>query len=298
MGRGYGVGTRHTCRVVQFNLVDGVIIVSLQPSVLGQRYMRYSDIGVGDVLEGSVDKVGEYGMIVSVQGRIQGLCPSVHVLDARRRVAPGKRPVERATVKCRVLAVEPEERRLLLTCKRSLLGLEAGELLTEYSQATPGRVVRGVVGRVMDRGCSILFFNHVSGFIPLEEMSMSVFPSAAAPGSFVREGRAVDCRVLECNPETAFLRLSLRLDRHTPAEGMTDGTALAPRAVVTAEVVGVAANGLSLRCPATGEVGFLPTQHLSDYPLFCPRLLSQHQVSLEAAVKEGRRSWWWGRCLP
>ena len=284
LSREHRAGARHACRVVQFNLMDGVAILSLQPSVLSQRYMKYADISVGDVLEATVEKHGRFGMVVSIQGSICGLCPTIHISDVRLK-NPQKRYKEGSKVKCRVLTVEAADRRVLVTCKKSLLKMEGKEMLSEYSQARPGEVFRGVIGHVHERGCTVFFFNNVTGYIPLSELSTS-HVTPASPASLVWAGQLVECRVLECVPETKRLRLSLRLDRSAPL-GISEEDALKPGMVVTAEVTGMASNGISLCYPATGEPAFLPTQHLSDYPAFCPILLSQHQSSLAAAVKEG-----------
>ena len=82
------------------------------------------------------------------------------------------------------------------------------------------------------------------------------------------------------------MRLSLRLDSEAALDVSPDNR-LRPGMVVSGEVTGVSESGLSVCYTKTGEIGYLPTQHLSDNPAFCVRVLSQHQHSLEAAVKEG-----------
>ena len=138
-------GTHHRCRVIQFNLIDGVAIVSLQPSVLSQRYLRYSDISPGDLLDATVQRHGSFGMILTIHGNIRGLCPTTHLSDTTLKDPHRKLQVEK-TVKCRVLHVAPEEKRVLLTCKKSLLRLTEEEVLSDYSQ------VRAVQRRGRGRG--------------------------------------------------------------------------------------------------------------------------------------------------
>ena len=286
LDRKHRLGTRHRCRVVQFNLIDGLVIVSLQPSVLSQRYLRYADISVGDLLEATVQRHGGFGMIVAIRGSIRGLVPTSHLSDGvlrdpQRKLQPGK------VVRCRVLHVAAEEKRVLLTCKKSLLRLEEEEVVADYTQADAGRVVKGVVSRVDNRGFTVFFFNNVMGYVPKSEMvgggGGGVFPD---PSSLVRPGQVVECRVLSCEPETRRMRLSLRLDSEAVPDVPPEHR-LRPGSKVRGEVTGVAAEGISLRCRENGEFGFLPVQHLSDYPSLCAGILNQHQQSLEAAVKEG-----------
>lgn len=114
------LGSSHSCRIVNFNLIDGVAIVSLQPSILSQRYMRYADISVGDILRATVERHGKFGVVLLIQGNIRGLCPTPHLTDSLSK-NPWKKYEVGKVVKCRVLRVDVEERRVLLTCKKSLL---------------------------------------------------------------------------------------------------------------------------------------------------------------------------------
>ena len=283
--KSHRVGTRHPCRVVQFNLIDGTAIVSLQPSVLSQRYLRYADISVGDLLEATVERHGSFGMIVSIQDSLRGLCPATHLSDGLLRDPQRKLP-EGKPVKCRVMHVAADEKRVLLTCKKSLLRLGEGEVLSDYAQAEVGRVVRGVVSRIHTHGFSVFFFNNVMGYVAKSEMTGGHGVSFPEPSSVVRPGQVVECRVLACEPQTRKLRLSMRLEREE-VHDVAPGNQLLPGRRVGGEVTGVAGDGVSLRCRETGEVGFLPIQHLSDYPSLCGGMLSQHQHSLEAAIREG-----------
>jgi len=75
-GSQFAVGTCHPCRVIQLNLIDGVVVVSLQKyalayfcycrgddvfytcrSVLERPFMRYKDIVVGELVSVSVCSV-------------------------------------------------------------------------------------------------------------------------------------------------------------------------------------------------------------------------------------------------
>lgn len=283
LGKAHRKGTHHSCRVVRFNLIDGVAIVSLQQSVLDRPYMRYSDISVGDIVEGVVDRHGDFGMLVALTSSIRGLCPKTHISDARLRL-PKRKFSEGSKVKCRILNVEPDERRLLLTCKKSLLQ-STQEPLSEYSQAVPGSIHLGVISAVRQSGCVVHFYGNVCGFVTRSELSSTQFVSE--PTSVFWPGQTLPCRVLQCDPAERRLLLSFRTDGSLPAAAVGEEASLSPGGFVECEVTGVTSSGLSLRCVATGELVFLPVAHLSDYPPFCPHLLARHQRQLEKAVKEG-----------
>ena len=273
----YRVGTLHEARVIQFNSMDGVAIVSLQDAVLDKRYMKYSDIQVGDYVEGEVERVADFGMTVSITAGIHGLCPRIHVSDLQTVVAnPGKRYRSGAKVKCRVLNVTPAKRQLLLSCKKSLIRLGGPEreggggeeneeeenmggrsrILCDYASAIPGECYTGVITSVYSYGCIVHFFDKVRGLVHRDELSSSRVISN--PATEFWEGQPVECRVLACSPATEKLSLSLRLDaeetRVTYDESMTPQSRVAESAATAmgGEFGVVAAADAETRGPKAG----------------------------------------------
>ena len=282
IGKEYKIGSHHACRLVQFNRLDGFAIVSLQPSVLNRPYMKFADLKVGEAVEGKVERHGDYGMTVSLTDTIRGMVPRLHLADVDLK-NPKARFKEGGAVKCRVLSLEPEKRRLLLTCKRSLVQSDK-ERLCDYSQAKPGEVYQGVIAAVREIGCVVRFFGDVVGRV--HKLELSSIQLVTDPKAVFSVGQTVECRVLECKPASRELKVSFRLDRGDPLAAV-DG--LDVSVVMDLEVMGVTSGGINLRAPS-GELAFLPTPHLSDYPSLCAPLLKIHQAGLEKATREGTAS--------
>ncbi len=278
----YRKDTRHSCRVVQFNLLDGLAIVSLQPSVLEKPYMKYSDLKLGEIVEGTIERLGDFGMIVSLTDSIRGLCPHRYMTDGKLK-QPRRKLKVGTKVKCRVLTLTPDRKKLSLSCKKSLLK-SSHDTLVDYSQANPGDVYTGVVSSVYHYGIVVRFSGDVHGLVVKSELSSTQVIDD--PQAVFWPGQTVDCKVLHCDLPTEKLRLSLRLDAPVPMD-VSEEKALSPGMCVDMEVTGIASNGIHLRYQETGELGTLPTMHLSDYPHLCPLLLIIHQSRLESALKEG-----------
>ena len=286
----YQRGTTHPARVCQFNLIDGFPILSLQPSVLERPYMRYSDVAAGDGVEGVVEKVCPFGLIVLVTEGIRGVCPKIHVSDVKSiTLKPGKKFKEGSKVRCRVVNVDPAQKRLMLTCKRSLVR-ESGPILSEYKSAVPGGRYRGVVTSVHPYGCIVHFFGHVRGLVRKAELGLGA-KSITDPSLVFWAGQVVDCRVLECEVPTQRLLLSL-VTEEGEGEAMptasTEEEALKAAELTEGEVTGIASNGITLKHPSSGERMFLPTLHISDFPHHASYLLAIHQTQLERALRESK----------
>ncbi len=279
------VGTLHDCRIVQFNLLDGFPIVTLQTSVIDKPYMRYTDLTVGELVEGKVNRFGEFGMIVGLTEHIRGLCPRVHISDNTTIMKqPRKKYKEGSKVKARVLSVDPAKNRLSLTCKKSFIR-DSNIALSCYSEAVPGGVVVGVVSAVREFGVIVSFYNRVRGIVLKSELGLSQ-PVPVDLSSVFWVGQPVQCRVLESEPDKQRLLLSLRVNTAL-ANTVTDGNHVQVEDIVVAEVTGIASNGINLKCTSNNEVLFLATSHLSDHTQHCPHLLRLHQTQLEKCVKKG-----------
>ena len=285
-------GSRHPCRIVNFNLLDGVAIVSLQQSVLEKPFMKYADIPIGQVVEGEIDRVLDQGVLVSLTDSIRGFCPAVHMSDRTLRHSR-KKLKEGIRVQCRVLRVDIENKGLLVTLKKSLIKSELPPLVA-YSEAVPEAIHEGTVVSVQPYGLIVRFYGEVKGLVQKTELSSTqIIPD---PSEVFRKGQVVRCRILSCQPSSKRLSLSLRCDvpppsSTAPSESLSThpATVLTPGQVYSDLVVtAVASSGLTLQHPSSQELAILPTDMLSDYPAFCPILLSYHSQNLEKASRDSQ----------
>lgn len=77
-------------RVIGFRPLDGLAVLSLKPSVVDQAVLSLKDLYVGQILEGSVATVDDYGLLVSLSSNIKGLVPTSHMSDLATSKAKAK----------------------------------------------------------------------------------------------------------------------------------------------------------------------------------------------------------------
>lgn len=95
------VGSVHDARVIGYHPLDGILQLSLRPSVLSQKFLRVHDVHAGELIKGTVKKLTNTGLFVSISGNVDGVIWPNHYADIslkhpQRRFTPG------ANVKCRV----------------------------------------------------------------------------------------------------------------------------------------------------------------------------------------------------
>jgi len=80
---------------------DGYLQLSLRPSVLGKRFLQVSDVTVGEVVKGTIKKLTDSAMFVSLSGNVDGVIWPIHFADIPLK-HPQKRFKPGGSIKCRV----------------------------------------------------------------------------------------------------------------------------------------------------------------------------------------------------
>jgi len=78
----------------------------MRASVLEQKFLRVSDVQVGELLKGTVKKLTDNALFVSISGNVDGVVFPNHYADIRLK-HPQKRFKEGSTIKCRVSKSQP-----------------------------------------------------------------------------------------------------------------------------------------------------------------------------------------------
>ncbi|EJD51778.1 nucleic acid-binding protein [Auricularia subglabra TFB-10046 SS5] len=198
------VGTVHRARVTGFFGLDGLVQVSLRQSILDQKFMHVSDVTVGERMKGTVKRLADNALFVSVSGSVDAVVWPNHYADITLR-HPEKRFKAGGTVKGRVLVVDPERNRLCLTLKKTLVESDL-PIVSKIEEATPGTITHAVVFKNLDKGLLVEFFNNLRAFVPQREMNDSAVQSA----DDFPIGKVVRVKILDVNAETSKIVASIR----------------------------------------------------------------------------------------
>ena len=159
-----------SCRVTGFSRIDGLVTLTMKPSVLACDIMVYEDVKAGAELRVKVVKLTEKGCMVAVSENVRGLIPPGHFADTELK-NPEKLLVPGKMLKTRVLSVHAPSRKLILTNKKSLVNSEL-PVLADIGEAKAGMVCHAYVSKVQDNGIVVAFFGPVKGFAMLSELGI------------------------------------------------------------------------------------------------------------------------------
>ncbi|XP_056228146.1 protein RRP5 homolog isoform X2 [Seriola aureovittata] len=258
----------HTCRILDYSPIDQIHFVSLRRSVIERPFYRYHDIQAGQVVEGTVSVLLNHGMVVHLSDHIKGLVPRTHLSDIILK-NPEKKYIEGMKVKCRVLSVDAENKKLYLTRKKALVESSL-PLFLSFTDARPGSLSHGYIVCIKNFGCIVRFYNNVKGLVPLSELSSEPIIN---PEEVFYVGQVLKTKVLQCDPDKAKMVLSFKAaakgETEEPAKPQFD-CEVGKR--LEAKVLKKLLFGLEVAILPDEIKAILPTMHLSDHMSNCPLL--------------------------
>jgi small subunit ribosomal protein S1 len=200
------VGQEIRCRITKLDSTEEDVVVDrrivFEEEELAAKQRRYSELGEGKTVHGSVRSLTDYGAFIDIGG-VDAL---LHVSDISwSRVqkpedvlSPGQE------IDVKVLKIDPEKRRISVGLK---------QLQPHPWDAVPGKYkagerVSGTVTRLTDFGAFVELEPGIEGLIHVSEMSWSKRVNKAS--DVVKPGETVEAVILNLNPGERRISLGLK----------------------------------------------------------------------------------------
>jgi len=208
------MGLKQPFQILKMDRRRGNIVVSrraiLEESRAEQRAEVISNLHEGQVVDGVVKNITEYGAFVDLGG-VDGL---LHVTDmAWRRVNhPSEILSIGETVKVQVVKINKETHRISLGMKQ----LQSDPWDTVAEKFPIGSVHKGRVTNITDYGAFVELEAGVEGLVHVSEMSWT--KKNVHPGKIVSTSQEVDVMVLEIDEQKRRVSLGLKQTMRNPWE--------------------------------------------------------------------------------
>ncbi|KAM6498466.1 hypothetical protein JOM56_006414 [Amanita muscaria] len=198
-------GSLHRARVTGYFALDGLLQLSLKSSVLNQAFLQVGDVEVGQVIKGTIKKLTDSGLFVTVSGKIEGVVWPNHYADIALK-HPAKRFKQGASIKSRVLVVDPDRNRIFLTAKKTLIESSL-PVLSKLEDFKTGIITHAVVFKATASILVVEFYNKLKAIVPAKEMSESPI---ANPFEQFPLGKIVKVRIISVDMEQPRVVASIR----------------------------------------------------------------------------------------
>lgn len=160
-----------------------------------------SEINPGDVLEGTVQRLTDFGAFVDIGG-VDGL---VHISQlAHHRVeSPSNVVAEGDAVKVKVLSIDRDNERISLSIKDT----QPGPWEDAQGKIKTGDIMEGTVKRLVPFGAFVELVSGVEGLVHISEISHN---HIGTPEEVLSEGEKIKVKVLDVNITERRVSLSIR----------------------------------------------------------------------------------------
>jgi small subunit ribosomal protein S1 len=188
-------------RILDASRKDNKLIFSEKAAIKDDMQARFAELAVGDVVEGTVTGVIDFGAFVNVDG-IEGL---IHISEISwERVEDPRKYVKTGEViKAKVIAIDKD--RLSLSIKQ----LTEDPWLQDVEQFKKGQTVDGTITRITPFGAFVQLTPAVEALVHVSEIANGE-EDAVDPEKIFKLNEKKQFKVLEVNKEARKIALSLK----------------------------------------------------------------------------------------
>ncbi|HEY9203580.1 MAG TPA: 30S ribosomal protein S1 [Sulfurimonas sp.] len=200
------VGRKIKAQVVKIDEEQNSIVVSRRKLFNDERKKKKEIIDKlmedDSVVEGTIKKITSYGMFVDVGG-VDGL---VHYneISYKGPVNPSKLYKEGDKVAVKAISYDKDKRHLSLSIK----AVHPDPWEEVESELDEGDTITVTVSNIEAYGVFVDLGNDIEGFLHISEISWD--KNVKNPNDYLKVGQEIDVEVIEINPKTHKLRVSLK----------------------------------------------------------------------------------------
>lgn len=195
-----------TLKVVELDREQNRVILSHRAVVEEEEASKKQEVldslEAGQVIDGTVQRLTDFGVFVSIGGGIDGL---VHISQLSHEHVEKASDVvtEGQEIKVKVLSVDKDSERISLSLKETLPG--PWENISDRAQA--GDVLEGEVKRLVSFGAFVEVFPGVEGLVHISQIANR---HIGTPQEVLEPGQKVQVKVLDVNEAEKRMSLSIK----------------------------------------------------------------------------------------
>lgn len=179
----------------------------LEEEYQAQKKQAMERLQVGDIIEGTVQRLTQFGVFVDVGG-VDGL---VHISEMSWQHVdkPSDIVKEGDKVKVKILKLDPENERISLSMKAA----QPGPWEQARDKFHVGDIVEGTVRRLVDFGAFVEVAPGVEGLVHVSQIAHR---RIGTPHEVLKEGQEVKVKVLDVNIDDKRISLSIKETEEAP----------------------------------------------------------------------------------
>jgi len=244
------------CRIIKLDVEDEDVVVDRRAIAEDEeragKERRYSELKEGDIVQGEVRSLTDYGAFVDIGGADALL--HVGEISWHRVAKPSDVLSAGQQIEAKIIKIDSEKRRIAISIKQ----LQAHPWDSVAEKYKTGERVRGTVTRLMDFGAFVELEPGIEGLIHISEMSWAKRVRTAA--DVVKVGETVEAVILGINVAERRLSLGLKQALGDPWTAVPEK--FAPGTVIEGPVTNITKFGAFVQL-AEGVEGMIHVSEIS-----------------------------------
>jgi len=244
------------CRIIKLDVDDEDVVVDRRAIAEDEeragKERRYSELKEGDIVQGEVRSLTDYGAFVDIGGADALL--HVGEISWHRVNKPSDVLSAGQQIEAKIIKIDSEKRRVAISVKQ--LQPHPWDAVAEKYKA--GERVRGTVSRIADFGAFVELEPGIEGLIHISEMSWA--KRVRTPSDVVKTGETVEAVILGVNAAERRLSLGLKQALGDPWAGVPEK--FAPGTVIEGPVTSITKFGAFVQL-AEGVEGMIHVSEIS-----------------------------------
>lgn len=248
------VGKTIDVKVIKYNAEDRRISLGMKQLTQDPWSAVEGRYTIGDVIEGVVTNITDYGVFVELDAGVEGLIHMSELSWTKKNTHPGKIVSTSEKIKVKVIELDKEKRRISLSIKQ----VTDNPWISCTKKFKVGDLVEGPIKNVTEFGLFVGVDEEIDGMVHLSDISWDQTGEAALAS--YKKGDTVKARILDIDPEKERISLGIKQLSGDPFEVGID--ALKPDMVLTCIVRTIEENGIEVETDK-GIIGFIRKSDLS-----------------------------------
>lgn len=190
------VGTEIECAVISVSAKEGKLIFSEKSAELGELKEKISKYKVGDIIEGEITGIVDFGVFLKIENGLEGL---VHISELDWGLVEHPENLFKMGQKVKAQIINIKDEKISLSIK----ALKTNPWLETENKYHPGDAINGVVIRFNKHGALISIEEGIFGLIHISE-----FESEADMKNKIELGRSYPFQITVFEPKEQKLILT------------------------------------------------------------------------------------------
>lgn len=184
---------------------------------------------VGLIMKGKVTSVMDYGAFVELEPGIEGLLHASEYAWNDSEVSFKKNVKKGNEIEVKIITVDKENKKISLSVKK----IQANPWDEAVRHYAPGTTVKGIVQNLMPFGAFVKLPEGIEGLVHISDFSWT--ERIKHPEDVVKKGDEIEVVILEVNPQTEKISLSIKHTKADPYKKYKAGTLINGKVIRVAE---------------------------------------------------------------